>query len=208
MPSGLSLNELSAGRAQFIAGGGWGNVEEVQADIEARNRCLRSFGEFDQVILWFEHDLYDQLQLLQLLDFFAGEDLGGTALTLICAAEFLAARLRDGSPSASQAGRWSMRIRWKWAAGDGRRFVPRIQQPSRLSSMKTPQRCPFCVGTHEVSGAVPLPNKRPFPVRTADSGANCGGPFRYEGSLPSLSGKGRSRVRRRRFLRHLGAAIE
>lgn len=89
VPSGMALNKLSAVRAQFIAEIGWGDVGEVLADFETRDRCLRSFGDFDEVVLWFEHDLYDQLQLLQLLDFFAGEDLGGTTLTLICAAEFL-----------------------------------------------------------------------------------------------------------------------
>ncbi|HEV2460021.1 MAG TPA: hypothetical protein VGS80_16815, partial [Ktedonobacterales bacterium] len=34
--------------------------------------------------LWFEHDLYDQLQLLQALDWLAGRDLDATRVSLIC----------------------------------------------------------------------------------------------------------------------------
>lgn len=42
-----------------------------------------------EVVLWFEHDPYDQLQLVQLLDRFEGRDLGTIRLTLVGAAEYL-----------------------------------------------------------------------------------------------------------------------
>jgi hypothetical protein len=41
------------------------------------------------VVLWFEHDLYDQLQLLQLLDWYAVPVRRPTRLTLICHARFV-----------------------------------------------------------------------------------------------------------------------
>ena len=36
------------------------------------------------MILWFEHDLFDQLQLIQILDWFSGQGLGKTRLSMIC----------------------------------------------------------------------------------------------------------------------------
>src|SRR6266545_6626977 len=44
---------------------------DVAADFAARDAIIRSHGGFDRIELWFEHDLYDQLQLLQILAFFA-----------------------------------------------------------------------------------------------------------------------------------------
>src|SRR6185369_11209179 len=74
VPADLSLDELSRVRARFIADCGWGEFEDVVADFESRDRTLTSFGDHGEVTLWFEHDLYDQLQLIQLLDYFANQD--------------------------------------------------------------------------------------------------------------------------------------
>ena len=46
-------------------GGGRGGVRGAR-------RVMRRHADFDRIELWFEHDLYDQLQLLQVLAFFAG----------------------------------------------------------------------------------------------------------------------------------------
>jgi len=45
--------------------------------------------EFDEVVLWFEHDLYDQLQLLQILDYLAAQSLPLGRLQLIQTDDFL-----------------------------------------------------------------------------------------------------------------------
>jgi hypothetical protein len=89
VPAGLPLAELSARRADFIAGQGWGDGGELRREFQARDEALAGFGSHDEVVLWFEHDLYDQLQLAQLLDFFAGADRGETRLTLVCGPEYL-----------------------------------------------------------------------------------------------------------------------
>jgi hypothetical protein len=89
VPAGLALAELSETRAQFIADQGWsGDYASVLADFHARDAVLAGYSAHEEVILWFEHDLYDQLQLLQLLDWFAGRGLGATRLSLICIGTF------------------------------------------------------------------------------------------------------------------------
>jgi hypothetical protein len=46
---------------------GYGNPIKLIHDFERRDAQLRRADEYDEVVLWFEHDLYDQLQLLQVL---------------------------------------------------------------------------------------------------------------------------------------------
>jgi hypothetical protein len=102
VPPGLSLDGLRPVRARFIAGAGWGGLDEVLAGFTGRDRALEGSLAHAEVTLWFEHDLYDQLQLLQLLDWFAGRDIGATRLSLICGAEYLGSstpdRLRERFP--------------------------------------------------------------------------------------------------------------
>jgi hypothetical protein len=90
VPAGLELEELSDVRAHFIASCGWGEPDEVRRQFADRDATLVAFGSHDEVVLWFEHDLYDQLQLLQLLDWFAHRDPGRTRLSYAQDSEFIA----------------------------------------------------------------------------------------------------------------------
>jgi len=89
VPEQLSLEKLSEVRAQFIIGHGWGKPENVRKSFIERDNELKSFAEYEKVILWFEHDLYDQLQLLQLLDWFHINTTGELKLTIICTDNYL-----------------------------------------------------------------------------------------------------------------------
>ena len=81
--SSLSLEELSKERARFIAEQGWDDFAHVSGDFEERDRVIRHLDYFDEVVLWFEDDLYDQLQLIQLLDFFASGAGGRRRVSVI-----------------------------------------------------------------------------------------------------------------------------
>jgi len=87
VPAGLPLDELSVVRADFIASGE--GVEEMRRGFRERDEALAGFAAHEEVVLWFEHDLYDQLQLAQLLDFFSTAERGETRLTLVCGPEYL-----------------------------------------------------------------------------------------------------------------------
>jgi hypothetical protein len=83
VPQTSTLNELSDVRAQALAAFGWGDAEKLRADFANRDRTLQDFRKHQDVVLWFEHDLYDQLQLFQLLDWFEQQDLEGINLDLV-----------------------------------------------------------------------------------------------------------------------------
>ncbi len=51
-------------RAAFLADAGWGDPTAIETEFERRDDLL---ARARHVVLWFEHDLYDQLQLLQAL---------------------------------------------------------------------------------------------------------------------------------------------
>jgi len=85
VPGGLAPAGLAAVRAGFLAGPAPDRYEAILQDFQERDRLVQAFDEFRQVTIWLEHDLYDQLQLLQLLDRFADVDAVDTDLGLICA---------------------------------------------------------------------------------------------------------------------------
>jgi hypothetical protein len=89
VPPGFSLGDLSEVRARFIVDAGFGGAyDDVLTGFRQRDAALARCAEHKEVALWFEHDLYDQLHLLQLLDWFAGQDRSATRLSLICIGAF------------------------------------------------------------------------------------------------------------------------
>jgi len=85
----LSLDKLSKVRANFIANLKFGEFKKIYKDFQQRDKILLSFSKYEKVILWFEHDLYDQLQLLQILSWFEKQNLEQTKLTFICTDNYL-----------------------------------------------------------------------------------------------------------------------
>jgi hypothetical protein len=79
----LPLNACSKQRARFISERGWGDFAHVSGDFAERDRVIQHLDYFDEVVLWFEDDLYDQLQMIQLLDFFSRGSPRGKKLSLI-----------------------------------------------------------------------------------------------------------------------------
>ncbi len=88
VPQVKSLENLSKIRAKFIADCGWGDHDTIHNSFLKRDNTLKSFHQYDKVILWFEHDLYDQLQILQILDWFQKQTLN-TPVSIICTNQYL-----------------------------------------------------------------------------------------------------------------------
>jgi hypothetical protein len=70
VPAPATLDSLRPLRARFLAPEG-GSAVEVARELEERDRRLGAMAGDEEVTLWFEHDLYDQLQLAQVLDWCA-----------------------------------------------------------------------------------------------------------------------------------------
>lgn len=60
--------ELVPIRAAFLAGQGWADGDEARIALGKRDAQIAALEPSDKVVLWFEDDVYDQLQLIQVLD--------------------------------------------------------------------------------------------------------------------------------------------
>ncbi len=80
VPQLPSIEALSDVRARVLS---QGDYAEMRAGFAERDRILGDFRAHDETVLWFEHDLYDQLQLLQILDWLSRQDPVGTRISLI-----------------------------------------------------------------------------------------------------------------------------
>jgi len=86
-PADLTLEALRPIRAKYLAGATLSPVL-VEQDLMARDSHLKSLVSGAQVVLWFEHDVLDQLQLLQILDWFAHRAPRDIAIDMICIGTF------------------------------------------------------------------------------------------------------------------------
>lgn len=82
-------------RAQYLAGRGYGSPIKLIHDFERRDALVRRANEFDEVVLWFEHDLYDQLQLLQTLTALEELDLEPGRVSVVQTDHYLAGMTVD-----------------------------------------------------------------------------------------------------------------
>ena len=82
-------SELRRVRARFLADCGWTRYEQALDGLESRDFQLGQALESTEVHLWFEPDLYDQLQLLQVLDLIRRTD-GIAEVFLVSSDDFLA----------------------------------------------------------------------------------------------------------------------
>lgn len=82
------LEALSDIRASFLSQRFGLPYGEVRADFVARDAVFRANRLFERVVIWVEHDLYDQLQLLQVLAALADEQRT-EAVMLVQADDFL-----------------------------------------------------------------------------------------------------------------------
>jgi len=63
----VSEDQLVRIRAEFIADGLDVSADQVEADLLQWRAVVDHDHRYDELVLWFEHDLFDQLNLIQLL---------------------------------------------------------------------------------------------------------------------------------------------
>ncbi|AJE51723.1 sigma-70 family RNA polymerase sigma factor [Paenibacillus polymyxa] len=85
-PVSLEMSEHSsrAARAEYLEKTLGIPTEDYVSNCEAQEQILHNFHKYDEVVLWFEHDLFDQLMLSYLLHWFSTQTLGQTKLSLLC----------------------------------------------------------------------------------------------------------------------------
>lgn len=80
----LPLEKFSQVRAQYLAQQGYGKLGEIQQSFQQRDERFVQSIDDDEVVLWFEYDVYDQWQLVQILNWYECQHKKPQQLTLIC----------------------------------------------------------------------------------------------------------------------------
>lgn len=89
VPLTEALEDLTATRVAYLGSSGAGDRGTIEFELTSRDRGIAVSGQFDRVVLWFEHDLYDQLQLLQVLDWFADHPRPDGTLLLVQTEDYI-----------------------------------------------------------------------------------------------------------------------
>jgi hypothetical protein len=88
VPQNLSQDEWRRVRAAHLSEAYDLKQEDCARSLLEQERALSDFSRHQEVVLWFEHDLFCQLHLIYLLQWFARHELGATKLSLICIDSF------------------------------------------------------------------------------------------------------------------------
>lgn len=89
VPDGMPLESLSRIRADYLASRGFGNAIKLHHEFEKRDATIRRAKEFEEVVLWFEHDLYDQLHILQIIHVLKELGIGAGAVQIVQSDQYL-----------------------------------------------------------------------------------------------------------------------
>ena len=97
VPGGLSDTELLETRRRFLAGpadqtsAAWAGSDpslDPVNDLREWRAAIERHDSYDELILWFEHDLFDQLNLIQLLPWVRDHLPATTPVSLVCIGSF------------------------------------------------------------------------------------------------------------------------
>lgn len=97
VPGGLSDDELLEVRTNFLSGpadlmgiawAGGNPSEDPINDLREWRATIAGHEKYDELILWFEHDLFDQLNLVQLLAWIHERLPANKPVSLICIGSF------------------------------------------------------------------------------------------------------------------------
>ncbi|MNO20065.1 ECF RNA polymerase sigma-E factor [compost metagenome] len=80
----MSEHHQSPSRSEYLESTLGIPPEDYISNCKSQEEVLHNFRKYDEVVLWFEHDLFDQLMLSFLLHWFSAQTLGHTKLNLLC----------------------------------------------------------------------------------------------------------------------------
>jgi|KBSMisStandDraft_5_1062788.scaffolds.fasta_scaffold54872_4 hypothetical protein len=83
-PAGLGKTQWRKVRAEHARDFYGMPYDEGAEFLRQQDDNLQRYREHDDIVLWFEHDMFDQVILIYLLNWFAQQDLGRRRLLLIC----------------------------------------------------------------------------------------------------------------------------
>src|SRR5262245_52657106 len=88
VPGGLTDEELLEVRERFLGGPDGTSESNHENSLRTWRANIERHERYDELILWFEHDLFDQLALIQVLTWIRGRVPPTKVVSLICIGSF------------------------------------------------------------------------------------------------------------------------
>ena len=88
VPGGISDDELLALRAWHLGASASATGIDPVNDLGAGRAAIANHHAYDELVLWFEHDLFDQLNLVQLLPWIRERLPSEATVSLVCIGSF------------------------------------------------------------------------------------------------------------------------
>jgi hypothetical protein len=88
VPEGLDDEQLIAVRAGYLAGAYGLGTPVIDNELRQWRREIAEHAAYDELVLWYEHDLFDQLNLMQLLPWVRAHLPPSKPVTLVCIDRF------------------------------------------------------------------------------------------------------------------------
>lgn len=87
-PAGLDDQAWFDLRAHFIADAGYATLEDARQFMKACENTLAAFSQHDEVVIWLDNKLSNQLILIKVLDWFSRRNPDRVKLSLICIGQY------------------------------------------------------------------------------------------------------------------------
>jgi hypothetical protein len=84
VPAGLTDEALLDVRRRFLAGPPGSPSDDPVNDLRLWRRIIEDHDGYDELVLWFEHDLFDQLNLIQVLSWIHHRVPSSKVVSLVC----------------------------------------------------------------------------------------------------------------------------
>jgi hypothetical protein len=88
VPAGLTDTELVDVRSRFLTGPAEPRAVDPVNDLKQWRAVIEHHESYDELILWFEHDLFDQLNLIQILSWIGERLPVAQPVSLVCIGSF------------------------------------------------------------------------------------------------------------------------
>jgi hypothetical protein len=93
-------------RARFMSEAGYATLDEARQYLKACHDALAAFPQHEEVVIWLDHRLSDQLILIKALDWFRAQNMGAVKLSLICIGRYPGRKILSGLEN-------SLRTNWR-----------------------------------------------------------------------------------------------
>ncbi|MFC5406530.1 DUF1835 domain-containing protein [Cohnella soli] len=87
-PVSVNMEEPWSPRVEYLERTLGISADDYVTNYKSQEQILQNYHQYDEIVLWFEHDLFDQLMLSYLLHWFSKRTLGHTKLNLLCIGDY------------------------------------------------------------------------------------------------------------------------